>query len=91
MVGSNDFQKWLKDGADYATGLSTSVMLDADHTNDGRLSHDRQRKQPAGQNVAVQLNGVNSDFRERHWAPGTTTITADQSGSGWCSCRMAIN
>ena len=73
VVGSNNFQKWLKDGADYSTDFSTSVTLEADHTMTA-VYLTTSAQTPAGQNVTVQLNGVNVTFPSVT-GPGTTTIT----------------
>jgi hypothetical protein len=32
VAGSNNFQKWLKDGVDFSTNLSVSIVLDVNHT-----------------------------------------------------------
>jgi hypothetical protein len=73
VVGSNNFLKWQKDGADYSTELSTSVTLDADHTMTA-VFLTTSAQTPAGENVAVQLNGVKVTFLSVT-AAGTTTIT----------------
>jgi Metallo-peptidase family M12/FG-GAP-like repeat/Carboxypeptidase regulatory-like domain len=72
-AGANVFQKWLKDGADYSTSLTTSVLLDADHTMTA-VYLTTVAQTPAGQNVSVELNGVKVTFATVT-GPGTTTIT----------------
>ena len=86
-VGNNTFQKWLKDGVDHSTNLSTSVMMDANHTMTA-VYLTTATQTPAGQNVSVQLNGVTVSFTNVT-AAGTTTIlpinpaTAGQLPSGY--------
>ena len=71
--GSNVFQKWLKDGADYTTDISTTVTLDLDHTMTAvYLTTTAQTR--TGQNISVELNGVTVSYANVTTA-GTTRIT----------------
>jgi hypothetical protein len=72
-TGGNVFQKWLRDGTDYSTDLSTSVTIDGNHTLTA-VYVTTTVQTPVGQNLIVQLNGVTVQFANVS-AVGTTTIT----------------
>ncbi len=80
-ASGNTFQKWQKDGADYATDLMTNVTLDADHTLTA-IYITTSVATPTGQNVSVQLNGVTVTFGNVTSAGNTTILPINPSGAG---------
>jgi hypothetical protein len=80
-TGGNVFQKWQKDGADYSTELSTSVTLEANHTMTA-VYLTTSAQTPAGENVAVQLNGVQVTFASITGAGTTTIMSINPAAAG---------
>jgi hypothetical protein len=87
-AGGNSFQKWQRDGADYATTAATSVTMDGDHSMKALYLP------PSPVSVTVQTNPVGRSFtvdgnsfngtQTFSWTPGSThtiaTSTSPQSG-----------
>src|SRR6185369_1686990 len=73
-AGGNNFQKWLKDGADFAnnTQANVSVTMDADHTMTAVYLT------PIPPPPAIQFNSAAYSVNE---ADGAATITVTRTGS----------
>ena len=87
-AGGNSFQKWQRDGADYATTAATSVTMDADHSMKAFYLPPSPvsvtvQTNPAGRSFTVDGNSFNGT-QAFSWTPGSThtiaTSTSPQSG-----------